>query len=188
MEKYPYPPAYLEANYIVRTASKEQRTIEKLKRSIGRESKLAVAFSGKDSLVAMDLVTKAGFSVDVVISAFVTDRRLPQEVIDELAQIAQHYTSNVLIYDQPWDVHASLFYLISREFGYKTIVSGVRKRENRNHCCFIEPSVWYTLINPIIDWRIHEVWSYIYHYRLPFPSAYQYAIRPEMSLQHLVLQ
>jgi 3'-phosphoadenosine 5'-phosphosulfate sulfotransferase (PAPS reductase)/FAD synthetase len=188
MEKYPYPPAYLEANYVVRTEPKEQRTIEKLKKSVDKETRLAVGLNGKDSLVSLDIVKRAGLLVDaVVISAYVANRRLPQEVINELAEIAKRYTSNVIIYDRPWDVHTSLFYLISREFGYKTIVSGVRKRENRNHCCFIEHYHWGTLVNPVIDWRVSEIWSYIYHYRLPVPSAYQYAIRPETSLQYLVL-
>ncbi len=59
------------------------------------------------------------------------------------------------------------------------------------HSGFVEYYDWYTpqrwiLINPIIDWTVAEVWSYIYHYRLPVMTPYRNITRPDTPLQHLV--
>jgi 3'-phosphoadenosine 5'-phosphosulfate sulfotransferase (PAPS reductase)/FAD synthetase len=179
-----YSPNYLESVYIVKVREKEGRSIDVIKKAVSRRA--AVALSGKDSLVALHLALSAGVDVDVVISAYAADRRLPQSVVDELADIARRLGAHVVIYDKAWDVHASLFNIIANHYGYGVIISGLRRRENRGHN-EIEYYKWGLLVNPIIDWTVAEVWSYIYKHNLPVPSVYCSALFPETSLQHLVL-
>ncbi len=188
--KWPYPPEYLEAVYLVKTATKERKAREVIRAY--STANTAVAFSGKDSMTALHLAVTAGVAVDVVISAYVADRRLPQKVVDELRAVAESLgASNIVIHDKPWDVHSSLFRIIRNAYGYDAIITGLRRQENRIHSGFVEYYDWNTpqrwiLINPIIDWTVAEVWSYIYHYRLPVMTPYRDISRPDASLQHLV--
>jgi 3'-phosphoadenosine 5'-phosphosulfate sulfotransferase (PAPS reductase)/FAD synthetase len=189
-----YPPEYLEAVYAVRTLEKERRALSIIKKFSSRVENVAVAFSGKDSLVALHLATRAGLDAHVVISTYVANRRLRQEVVDELRAVAESLgVSNIVIHDKPWDVHASLFRIIRNTYGYDAIITGLRRRENCMHHGFVEYYDWYTpqrwiLINPIIDWTVAEVWSYIYHYRLPIMTPYRDILRPDTPLQHLALR
>ncbi len=179
-----YSPNYLESVYIVKVREKAERSIDIIRKAVPRRA--AVALSGKDSLVALHLALSAGVDVDVVISEYVADRRLPQSVVDELADIARRLGVNVVVFDRPWDVHVSLFGLIAFR-GYNVIISGLRRYENRGHNEEIEYYRWGLLVNPIVFWTVAEVWSYIYKHNLPVPSAYCNALFPETSLQHLVL-
>jgi 3'-phosphoadenosine 5'-phosphosulfate sulfotransferase (PAPS reductase)/FAD synthetase len=187
--KWPYPPEYMKAVYMVQTLEKERRAVEIIKKFSTENT--AVAFSGKDSLVALHLAITAGVAVDVVISAYVADRRLPQNVVDELRAVAESLGSRrVIIHDEPWDIHASLFRVISRTYGYDAIITGLRRRENRGHNTVVEYAKIVNkivkLINPVIDWTVAEVWSYLYNYRLPIMTPYRDIVRPDASLQHLV--
>ena len=114
MDKLPfYPPNYLEAVYLVKVKSKEEEAKRLIKKyAVG--DKVAVALSGKDSIVVAHLSSVVR-QIDIVVSAYVANRRLPQAVIDELITIAKSLGARVIVHDQPWDVHASLFQLISRE-------------------------------------------------------------------------
>jgi len=182
---WPYPPEYMEAVYVVRASAKEKMVREVIR--MYSTANTAVAFSGKDSMTALHLAVTAGVAVDVVISAYVADRRLPQKVVDELRAVAESLGARrVVIHDEPWDIHASLFRIISRTYGYDAIITGLRRRENRGHNNVVEYSRVVKLINPIIDWTIAEVWSYIYNYRLPVMTPYRDISRPDVSLQHLV--
>ncbi len=174
----------------MRTSSKEKKAREVIR--MYSTANTAVAFSGKDSMTALHLAVTAGVAVDVVISAHAADRRLPQKVVDELRAVAESLGARrIIIHDEPWDIHASLFRIISRTYGYDTIITGLRRRENRGHNNVVEyDMVEYDkvvkLINPIIDWTVAEVWSYIYNYRLPVMTPYRDISRPETPLQHLV--
>ena len=186
---WPYPPEYLEAVHLTQTASKEGRAREVIRRHSSTNT--AVALSGKDSEVSLHLTATAGVAVDVVVSAYAAERRLPQKVVDELRAFAESLgVRRVVIHDEPWDVHASLFAIISRTYGYDAIITGLRSRENRGHFRAVEyirvaHDKRVKLINPIINWNTKEVWSYIYHHRLPVPTPYRLA-PPDASLQHLV--
>ena len=186
---WPYSPEYLETIYTVKTATKEEKAKEMIRMYITEDT--AVALSGKDSLVALHLVLSVGAAVDVVISAYIADRRLPQKILDELKAAAESLGARrVIIHDEPWDVHASLFAIINRKYGYGVTITGLRRRENRGHIHaveyqLVEPGKVVKLINPVIDWSTAEVWSYIYHYRLPVLTPYKLA-PPDASLQHLV--
>jgi 3'-phosphoadenosine 5'-phosphosulfate sulfotransferase (PAPS reductase)/FAD synthetase len=186
---YPYPPEYLEAVYIVRTAEKERRAREVIRRHVAENA--AATLSGKDSMVALHLATSAGAAVDVVISAYAAERRLPQKVVDELKAAAESFGARrIVIHDRPWDVHASLFAIIHNEYGFDTLVTGLRRGENRGHIHAVERQLAghnkvIKLVNPVINWSTAEVWSYIFHYRLPIPTPYRLA-RPDASLQRIV--
>jgi 3'-phosphoadenosine 5'-phosphosulfate sulfotransferase (PAPS reductase)/FAD synthetase len=182
--EWPYSPEYMEATYTVRTSSKEKKAREVIRKH--STANTAVAFSGKDSLVAAHLTISTGVAVDIVICTHVAETRLPAKLIDELRAVADSLGARrVIIHDEPWDVHASLFGIINRTYGYDTIVTGLRRRENRGHNNVVEHHRAVKLINPVIDWTAAEVWSYIYHYRLPVLTPYRHA-RPDASLQHLV--
>jgi 3'-phosphoadenosine 5'-phosphosulfate sulfotransferase (PAPS reductase)/FAD synthetase len=181
---WPYPPAYLEAVYLVLVSQKEKRAVDVIRRFNTKNT--AVAVSGKDSIVALHLTTRAGVYADVVIGTYVAARRLPQELIDELVSIAKSFGVRIIIHDQPWNAHASLFRIISKTYGYDAVITGIRRRENRGHSGIVEYYNWGLLINSIINWTVAEVWSYIYHYRLRVPLQYRFVIRPETPLQHLV--
>ncbi len=58
METSIYPPEYMEAVYMVRTLEKEKRALSIIKKFGGRVKNAAVAFSGKDSLVALHTAMK----------------------------------------------------------------------------------------------------------------------------------
>ena len=185
---YPYPPEYMEAVYN-RMLEKEKRAREVIRRH--STANTAAALSGKDSEVALHLALSAGVAVDVVISAYIAGRRLPQKIIDELRAVAEGLgVRHVVIHDEPWDIHASLFSVINRKYGYDAVITGLRRRENRGHLYaverqLVEPGRTVKLINPIIDWTAAEVWSYIYHHRLPVLKPYRMA-PPDASLQHIV--
>jgi 3'-phosphoadenosine 5'-phosphosulfate sulfotransferase (PAPS reductase)/FAD synthetase len=179
----------MEAVYMIRVASKEGRAREIIRRH--STANTAAALSGKDSLVALHLTVTAGVAVDVIISTYAAETRLPQKIVDELKAAAESLGARrVIIHDEPWDVHASLFAIINRKYGYGVTITGLRRRENRGHIHaveyqLVEPGKVVKLINPVIDWSTAEVWSYIYHYRLPVLTPYKLA-PPDASLQHLV--
>ncbi len=186
----PYKPEYLEAIYIVRITTKEMAAKELIRRH-AEDATIAIAFSGKDSLVALHLTISAGVEADVVIASHVANMSLPRKIVDELRAIVESVGARrVIIHDKPWDVHASLFRIVSRKYGYDVIVTGLRRRENRHHHAverlIVKPGRVIKLVNPIINWSTQEVWSYIYHYNLPIPSPYRLA-PPDASLQHIVL-
>ncbi len=82
METSIYPPEYMEAVYTVRTLEKERRALSIIKKFGSRVKNAAVAFSGKDSLVALHLTVRAGLDAHVVVSTHVANRRLPQEIVE----------------------------------------------------------------------------------------------------------
>lgn len=180
-----YPPQYLESVYTVRTKEKEERAIRLLSRFINHPQ-IVATLSGKDSLASLHLAARAGATDTAVISAYIGNRRLPDHVIDELAAIAKTLGARVVVHNEPWDIHATLFRIISSRYGYNIIITGLRRRENRGHTGVTEYYTWGMLLNPIIDWTAAEVWSYIYRHGLPIPSPYSLATRPETPLQHLV--
>jgi 3'-phosphoadenosine 5'-phosphosulfate sulfotransferase (PAPS reductase)/FAD synthetase len=185
---WPYPPEYMKAVYIVKTSTKEKKAREVIRKY--STANTAVALSGKDSITALHLAVTAGVAVDVVIGTHVADRRLPQKIVDELRAVAESLGARrIIIHDEPWDIHASLFVIISRTYGYDAIITGLRRRENRGNNTVVEYyMVEYgrvvKVINPIIDWTVAEVWSYIYNYRLPVITPYRDISRPETPLQH----
>jgi 3'-phosphoadenosine 5'-phosphosulfate sulfotransferase (PAPS reductase)/FAD synthetase len=190
VESWPYEPEYLKAVYMTRTKEREKRAREVIRKHITENA--AVALSGKDSMAALHLTatTETDVDIDVVIAAYVAVRRLPQKVVDELRAFAESLgVRRVIIHDEPWDVHASLFAIISRTYGYNVLITGLRRRENRGHFSAVEyirvDGRTVRLINPLIDWSAAEVWSYIYNYRLPVLTPYRHA-RPDTPLQHLV--
>jgi 3'-phosphoadenosine 5'-phosphosulfate sulfotransferase (PAPS reductase)/FAD synthetase len=190
---WPYPQEFLESVYATKimAGGKEEKARKIIrKHAVGNT---AAALSGKDSLVALHLTLSTGVSVDVIISTHIAKRRLPQKVVDGLKAIAESLGARrVVIFDEPWDVHASLFRIIARKYNYDVIITGLRRGENRGHIHaveshLVEPGRTVKLVNPIIDWSTAEVWSYLFHYRLPILTLvpYRYA-PPDASLQHLV--
>ena len=186
---WPYKPEYLETVYAVKTREKEKRAREVIRR---HASNAVVALSGKDSMVALHLAVTAEIDVDVVIATYVAETRIPAKVVDELRAFAEGLdVRRIIIHDEPWDVHASLFRIISNRYGYNVVVTGLRREENRYHFGAVEyemvrPGKMVKLVNPVIDWSSAEVWSYIYHYRLSLPTPYRIGASPNVSLQHLI--
>jgi 3'-phosphoadenosine 5'-phosphosulfate sulfotransferase (PAPS reductase)/FAD synthetase len=186
----PYPHEYMEAVYIVRTEPKVKRAREVIREH--STENMAATLSGKDSTAAADLTISTGVAVDIVIATHVANRRMPQKVVEELIAAAEALGARrIVIHDEPWDIHTSLFSVLSRLYGYNTIVTGLRRRENRGHAHVIEyhrvgPDKKIKLINPIIDWSATEVWSYIYHHRLPIVTPYYNISLPNTSLQDIV--
>ncbi len=183
METWPYPKEYMESLYLVRTKHKEEKAKEIIRKII-RNNKVLTTLSGKDSVVALHLALSVGVAIDVtVISAYIANKHLPQAVIDELQAIAQSLGVRVIIHNAPWDIHDSLFRIICHTYNCDILITGLRRKENRRHSSVVEYYDRYILLNPIINWSVNEVWSYIFHYRLPVPSLYRFATRPETPLQ-----
>jgi hypothetical protein len=182
-----YPPAYLESVYLVKVSRKEQQAIKVIKEYA--KGRVAVTLSGKDSLTSLHLAIRSGVVFDVVVSRYAGMRKLPDDIVSELVHIAEGLggVSRIVIHDKPWDVaHAALYNIVAREYGYNIVITGLRRRENRADHAVVESYLWGVTVNPIVDWTVAEVWSYIFHHRLPVPSPYCSSLFPETSLQHLV--
>jgi 3'-phosphoadenosine 5'-phosphosulfate sulfotransferase (PAPS reductase)/FAD synthetase and related enzymes len=180
-----YPPAYLKSVFLVKVSRKEQQAIKVIKEHA--KGRVAVALSGKDSLVSLHLTVQSGIAPDVIISRFAGMRPLPDAVVDELADIAGSLGARVVLHDKPWDAaHAALYNIVAREYGYNIVITGLRRRENRADHAVVETYRWGVVVNPIVDWTVAEVWSYIFHHKLPVPSPYCSSLFPETSLQRLV--
>jgi len=185
-----YPPAYLESVYLVKVSRKEQQAIKVIKEHA--KGRVAVALSGKDSLTSLHLAIRSGVVFDVVVSRYAGMRKLPDDIVNELVHIAEGLGASrpsaprVVIHEKPWDAaHDSLFRIISLD-GYDTVITGVRRKENRADHAVVEIYRWGVVVNPIVDWTVAEVWSYIFHHKLPVPSPYCSSLFPETSLQRLV--
>ncbi|MFZ8808376.1 MAG: hypothetical protein ACO2PN_09765 [Pyrobaculum sp.] len=189
--EWPYPQEYMQTVYMTRVAAKAAKAQEVIRRYVGENA--VVTLSGKDSEVALHLVTSAGVSIDVIIATHVARWRLPQKVIEELRAFAETLNvRRVVIYDEPWDVHQSLFRLVGRVYGYGVIVTGIRRGTNRNHIStverlLVEPGRYVKLVNPVFGWSADEVWSYIFYHKLPVFTPYRIGVMPDASLQHIVL-
>lgn len=145
-----------------------------------------VAFSGgKDSIVVLDLVQRAGVKYDAHFSQTTVD---PPEVT---SYIKAHYPE--VIWEKP---RMSMFQLIMKkgmlptrqirfccselkEIGGRgrTVVTGIRWEESRfraNRGVFEESRrvKGKMFLNPIIDWTTDDVWSYIRSRCLPYCSLY----------------
>ena len=145
-----------------------------------------VAFSGgKDSIVVLDLVQRAGVKYDAHFSQTTVD---PPEVT---SYIKAHYPE--VIWEKP---RMSMFQLIMKtgtlpkrqirfccselkEIGGRgrTVVTGIRWEESRfraNRGVFEESRrvKRKMFLNPIIDWTTDDVWSYIRSRCLPYCSLY----------------
>jgi len=145
-----------------------------------------VAFSGgKDSIVVLDLVQRAGVKYDAHFSQTTVD---PPEVT---SYIKTHYPE--VIWEKP---RMSMFQLIMKkgmlptrqirfccselkEIGGRgrTVVTGIRWEESRfraNRGVFEESKrvKGKMFLNPIIDWTTDDVWSYIRSRGIPYCSLY----------------
>jgi len=145
-----------------------------------------VGFSGgKDSVVVLDLVRRAGVQYEAQYKSTTVD---PPEVV---VFIRHHYP------DVTWvKPRASMYQLIRKhkmlptrmvrfccselkEFGGKgkTIITGIRSAESRNRKKreYYEQSrhvksKWF--LHPIFEWSDQDVWDYISDQRLPYCSLY----------------
>jgi phosphoadenosine phosphosulfate reductase len=145
-----------------------------------------VAFSGgKDSIVILDLVQRAGVQYDVHYSQTTVD---PPEVTH---YIKEHYPE--VIWEKP---RMSMFKLIEKkgmlptrqirfccselkEIGGagRTVVTGIRWEESfrrANRSVFEESTrtknKWF--LHPVIDWTSDDIWSYIHSREMPYCSLY----------------
>lgn len=184
-----YKREYLEAWFIISTREKEAKAKELIRKYYTRGKKVGVMLSGKDSLTALGITAavaqEESFEFDVVISRYFVDRVIP-EAVDELKQIAQQFTKNVVIYDERWRTHANLFDLVAKKFGYNIVISGIRRAENGPHHLEIEHYKWGLLINPILHWTLRDVWAFLAHYKIRVPEAYSRSVVPWARLQDLL--
>ena len=187
-----YKREYLEAWYQVVTKQKETRARNLIKKAIRtvEDKRIAVTLSGKDSLTALGITASVAqeesFEFDVVISRYFVDRVIPHIVVEELKQIAQQFTKNVVIYDERWGTHANFFDLVAKKFGYNIVISGIRRAENGPHHLEIEHYKWGLLINPILHWALRDVWAFLAHYKIRVPEAYSQSVVPWARLQDLL--
>lgn len=167
-------------------------TVDKVSVSIARIREFEpaegyyVAFSGgKDSIVTLDIVRRAGVKYDAHMNLTPVD---PPEVV---AFVREHYPDVTL--DRP---RLSMFALIVKkrmpptrliryccaelkERGGKgrVVVTGIRwaesnKRRTRRMVEVCQNDSTKTFLHPIIDWSSEDVWQYIREQGLAYPSPY----------------
>jgi phosphoadenosine phosphosulfate reductase len=168
----------------------DNKTFEEISLSLIRQYEpkdgYYVAFSGgKDSIVVLDLVRRAGVRYDVHFSRTTVD---PPEV---LKFIRENYPD--VIWEQP---KASMFQLIRetgclptrfkrfccralKEIGGKgrTVILGIRAQESfhrRNRPVYHESTrtKGKFLLQPVFYWSTNDVWDYIRKHHLPYCSLY----------------
>ena len=142
-----------------------------------------VGFSGgKDSIVTLDIVRRAGVKHRAVFCMSYID---PPEV---LKFIRKHYpyvewrrpTKN--IYEEivkqglPSWKHRWCCKVIKESGTAKNVVTGVRAEESRQRAARTRTDVWEKrkrwMYKPIFHWQEWAVWEYIEKYSLPYPTLY----------------
>lgn len=155
------------------------------------ESKNILAFSGgKDSIVAKDILKRAGIKFKAIYSQTSVD---PPELIKYIRE----YHPDVIIKPYAKDKNGELItmwnlipkklmpptrmvryccdYLKERtgEAG-DTVFVGVRWAESRQRAHQKMVNFWKgkTLVRHIVDWTDEDIWEYIHKYDLPYPKLY----------------
>ncbi|MDF2631407.1 MAG: phosphoadenosine phosphosulfate reductase [Caproiciproducens sp.] len=144
-----------------------------------------VAFSGgKDSIVVLDLVKRAGVKYDAHYNLTTVD---PPELVyfirEHHSDVEKHMPNKTMwqLIERKGFPSRKMRYCcaILKESGGKgrLCVTGVRREESHNRSkrkmveqCYRDPSKRY--LNPIIDWSSHDVWQYIHGNKLPYCSLY----------------
>jgi 3'-phosphoadenosine 5'-phosphosulfate sulfotransferase (PAPS reductase)/FAD synthetase len=162
---------FFETIYDFYTRRKELKAMEILMGLNNR--KAVVAFSGKDSLVAMHIALRV-MHRPVVVNRYVGTRQLPSEVVQELVQVAINVGAEVIVTDYRWNRHSSLFVLIARNFD-ADVITGLREQEDGDDGFLpkfpINNGMHY-VVSPVYNWRHSDIWAYISRYDLPVPEMY----------------
>jgi 3'-phosphoadenosine 5'-phosphosulfate sulfotransferase (PAPS reductase)/FAD synthetase len=177
---------YLAAIYTVFLKEKEEQALRYLAAFKGK--KIIATVSGKDSIVAGHLSIRALGPLDIVINRYVGRRKMPDAIIDELADIAKKIgAKSVLILEKQWGPHDTLFRIVAEEFDIDAIIAGLRRQEDGHWANRLFKNKEIAIVAPIQQWRHSDVWSYLYVHSIPLPSPYCNDVTPPWaSLQSLV--
>jgi len=138
-----------------------------------------VAFSGgKDSIVCLDLVKRAGVKYDVHMNLTSVDPPELLKFIREYYPECQMHRPEKSMFQlirengmPPTRLARFCCRLLKEQYGNDRVkITGIRWEESSSRKLRLGHEVGF--IHPIIEWASDEIWEYIHANKLPYPSLY----------------
>ncbi len=180
---------------------REQKSLEVLHQAFEEfgPSAMAAAFTGgKDSLVVLDLVRRAGGGrIPIPVLHIDTTVDFP-EVYEYRDRLAREWGFRLVIYQNrealveapPTDDPKFCLFCTTRlktealnqaieKYKWRALITGVRWDEHnaRSQETYFSPRPDHTRVHPILHFRERDVWEYIKKYRLPYCPLYDKGYR-----------
>lgn len=180
---------------------RENKSLEVLRQALQRfaSHEIAVAFTGgKDSLVVLDLVRRAGGGqIPMLVLHVDTTVDFPEiyEYRDRLArdwnfQLVVHQNREALAEAPPTDDPQFCIFCTKRlktealnqaiqKYRWRALITGVRWDEHqaRSQEAYFSPRTGHMRVHPILHFRERDVWEYIEKHHLPYCSLYDKGYR-----------
>jgi phosphoadenosine phosphosulfate reductase len=171
-------------NDLFTNKSKEEIAIERLQAFCPPEGYYVAFSGGKDSVVILDLVKRAGVKFDAHYNFTTVDppelvkfiRTFPEVSIDRPAKSMFQLIAEKGIFPSRV-IRFCCSELKERGGANRFVVVGIRWAESYGRskrkmveACFTDSRKYY--IRPIIDWSDEDVWNYIKSHKLPYCSLY----------------